>query len=232
MDLMKDAKSIIVEVTLNDRMDSGCVCSVVSVQPPKCSFQDTIGLRMKGQWKTMLNHSTMIVDPKEYPKGFLLVLVASSKESFCNIQMDEHRCSILNGNNTNPKKYINITVKSNGSSEEYIIATFAIIIPYIGIFILSITFSVRKFTFKIIKFEPKDLKENMDIKVRKVKENLGLKVEARDGFKLMDGLKKSQALWAVENQKNVDNEMNRLQTPALISGEEKDPDMPYIDDAE
>lgn len=137
--------SIIIKVQTRDNSD--CLCSIISIQQPKCPFHDDVGGAQRfGVWSTMLDQGTVIIHPYEYPDGFIIVLVASAQESVCR---NPPICSFKNIKNgiKEPTKRVTITVGSNGSDSDYALATLTIIGLYILIFILTFILSFL-FTFK------------------------------------------------------------------------------------
>ena len=98
----------------------------------------------------MLDQGTVILHPWEYPRGFIIVLVASAHEDLCGTR----RCSLENGNLTDPIKKVTITVGSNGSDSDYALATMAVISLYLAIIVLTVTFSfLVNFKYKMSDFE-------------------------------------------------------------------------------
>jgi len=176
--------SIIVKVTT--RNDSDCLCSIISVQHPTCPFYDDIGSAMRfGQWNTMMDQGTIIIDPEEYPKGFILVLVASAHGDICGTSRCEGQQNL-----TDPRKKVSISIGSNGSDYDYAVATMAVISLYIAIFILTISFSILEFRYKYSDFE--QVKETI---VEKLK-NIDLPTielpdfgQVKEGYSIKDGLK-------------------------------------------
>jgi len=83
--------STYINVKVSTRPGSDCLCSLVSIQDPFCPFHDEIGSAMRfGLFNKMLNFSTIIVDSRDYPEGFILVLVASATDDLCQIVEDEN----------------------------------------------------------------------------------------------------------------------------------------------
>jgi len=98
----------------------------------------------------MLDQGTVILHPWEYPQGFIIVLVASAHEDLCGTR----RCSLENGNLTDPIKKVTISVGSNGSDSDYALATMAVISLYLAIIVLTVTFSfLVNFKYKMSDFE-------------------------------------------------------------------------------
>ena len=98
----------------------------------------------------MLDQGTVILPPWEYPRGFIIVLVASAHEDLCGTR----RCSLENGNLTDPIKKVTISVGSNGSDRDYALATMAVISLYLAIIVLTVTFSfLVNFKYKMSDFE-------------------------------------------------------------------------------
>lgn len=179
--------SIIVKVTT--RNDSDCLCSIISIQQPSCPFYDDIGSAMRfGKWSTMMDQGTIIIDPEEYPKGFILVLVASAHGDICGTKRCEGHQNL-----TDPRKRVSISVGSNGSDYDYAMATMAVISLYIAIFILTITFSILEFRYKYSDFE--QVKETIVEKFKNIElptielPDFG---QAKEGYSVIDGLKKAE----------------------------------------
>jgi len=181
-----DTDSIIVKVTT--RNDTDCMCSIISIQHPACPFYDDIGSAMRfGQWSTMMDQGTIIIDPEEYPEGFILVLVASAHGDICGTT----RCNDQH-NLTDPRKRVKISVGSNGSDYDYIMATMAVISLYIAIFILTITFSILEFRYKYSDFE--QVKEKVKEKIKNIDMptiDLPDFRQLKKGYSIKDGLKKA-----------------------------------------
>lgn len=76
----------------------------------------------------MLDQGTVILHPRDYPQGFILVLVASAQEEVCKTT----RCDGNNANNTDPRKRLLIKISSNGSDSDYALATMTVICLYLG----------------------------------------------------------------------------------------------------
>lgn len=136
--------------------DSDCMCSVVSIQNATCPYYDRIeSAKRYGQWQTMLNRSSMIIDSYDYPNGFLIVVVANADDKFCNIVQDKHRC--LNKTSNLLLQKLTLTVKRNSSRNDYIIGTLVIVGFYLLLLIVSLTISCLRFTYDVKSF--KDLRE-------------------------------------------------------------------------
>eukprot|EP00092_Neocalanus_flemingeri_P009052 GFUD01009743.1.p1 GENE.GFUD01009743.1~~GFUD01009743.1.p1 ORF type:complete len:730 (+),score=141.45 GFUD01009743.1:101-2290(+) len=181
--------SIIVKVAT--RNDTDCLCSVISIQHPTCPFYDDIGSAMRfGKWSTMMDQGTVIIDPEEYPNGFILVLVASAHGDICGTNRCEGQQNI-----TDPRKRISISIGSNGSDSDYAKATMAVISLYIGIFILTISFSILEFRYKYSDFE--QILEYKDTIVERLKQIELPNIEmpdfgqVKEGFSIVDGLKQA-----------------------------------------
>jgi len=176
--------SIIIKVVT--RNDSDCLCSIISVQHPTCPFYDDIGSAMRfGKWSTMMDQGTILLDPEEYPEGFILVLVASAHGDICGTKRCEGQQNI-----TDPKKRISISIGSNGSDYDYAAATMAVISLYIGIFILTITFSILEFRYKYSDFE--QVRETIVETFMKIEfPNIEMPDfgQVKDGYSIADGLK-------------------------------------------
>ena len=171
--------SLIVKV--QTRNDSDCLCSLISIQEPVCPFHDDIGSAMRfGVWSSMLDQGTVILDPDDWPNGFIIVLVASATNDVCG----SDKCD--NGNNTSPAKRVRIIVGSNGTDSDYAVATLAVIAFYLVITFLTITVSVLQFKYKYSDFEHV-IKEIVEIPNNILNPPLTRKVS--EGFTLTDGLK-------------------------------------------
>ena len=98
----------------------------------------------------MLDQGTVILHPRDYPRGFIIVLVASAHENLCGTT----RCSKAAGNLTSPIKKVTIMVGSNGSDSDYALATMAVISLYLCIIVLTLAFSfLVNFKYKMSDFE-------------------------------------------------------------------------------
>ena len=171
-----------------------------------------------GVWSTMLDQGTVILDPQDWPDGFIIVLVASATSDLCG----SDKCD--NGNNTSPAKKVRIMVGSNGSDADYALATMAVITFYLVIIFLTITVSVLQFKYKDTDFEHV-IKEIVEIP-----NNLSLPPvfsKASEGFTLTDGLKLAdrnidQISEAIVGEINVDCEQEKKNVnPDLILFREK-----------
>ena len=151
--------SIIVKV--NTRDDSDCLCSLISIQQPSCPFYHEFAQAQKfGVWSTMLDQGTVIIHPREFPTGFIVVLIASPLDDVCGTT----RCS-QQTNTTDPVKKMTITVGSNGSDADYAKATLTFIGFYIAVIILTLSLSILvNFHHKIADFEGimANIKETID----------------------------------------------------------------------
>ena len=171
-----------------------------------------------GVWSTMLDQGTVILDPQDWPDGFIIVLVASATSDLCG----SDKCD--NGNKTSPAKKVRIMVGSNGSDADYALATMAVITFYLVIIFLTITVSVLQFKYKDTDFEHV-IKEIVEIP-----NNLSLPPvfsKASEGFTLTDGLKLAdrnidQISEAIVGEINVDCEQEKKNVnPDLILFREK-----------
>ena len=181
-----DTDSLVVK--LETRNGSDCLCSLISIQKPVCPFHDDIGGAMRfGVWSTMLEQGTVILDPDDWPDGFIIVLVASADPRLCGTK----KCD--NGNNTSPAKKVRMIVGSNGSDSDYALATLAVIAFYLGIIFLTISVSVIQFKYKYSDFE--NVREIIEEKFKEIGEltnNIELPPVFRkvsEGHTLTDGLK-------------------------------------------
>ena len=108
-----------------------------------------------------MDQGTVIIHPKEFPKGIIIVLAASPVEEPCGT----NRCS-LRGNVTDPEKLVTITIESNGSDSDYTIATLAVVGFYVAIIILTLSISLLvNFRHKISYFENLKIGEKIDLSV-------------------------------------------------------------------
>jgi len=222
-----DSNTIIIKVTT--RNDTDCLCSIISIQQPTCPFYDEVGTTMRhGLFSTMLDTGTVILHPKDYPQGFLLVLVASATDDVCKT----NRCTEKNHNVTDPRKKVSIQIASNGTPSDYVMATMAILGMYLGIFALTISFSVLEFRYEFSDFE--EVRANI---VGKIEEKMAVMMEGATqltegwggstkrkpskGYAVADGLKKidsptlgvaagevtrsNEALFVAEDEKAMKN---------------------------
>ena len=178
--------SLIVKV--QTRNGSDCLCSLISIQKPLCPFHDDIGGAMRfGVWSSMLEQGTVILDPDDWPEGFIIVLVASADPQLCGTE----KCD--NGNNTSPAKKVTLIVGSNGSDSDYALATLAVIAFYLVIIFLTISVSVIQFKYEYADFE--NVREIIEGKFKEIGEltnNIELPPVFRqvsEGHTLADGLK-------------------------------------------
>jgi len=212
--------SIIVKVTT--RNDTDCLCSIISIQQPYCPFYDDVGSAMRfGKWSTMLDQGTIIIDPEEYPKGFIIVLVASAHGDICGTSRCDNPQNV-----TDPRKRVNISVGSNGSDYDYALATMAVISLYIAIFILTITFSILEFRYKDSDFE--QVKEQIVEKFKNIElptielPDFG---QVKEGYSVMDGLKKADNSIGVISEtvgtpiKKAQNQVDKLVTESGVNSE-------------
>jgi len=213
--------SIIVKVTT--RNDSDCLCSIISIQQPSCPFYDDIGSAMRfGKWSTMMDQGTIIIDPEEYPKGFILVLVASAHGDICGTTRCESQQNL-----TDPRKKVSISIGSNGSDYDYAVATMAVISLYIAFFILTISFSILEFRYKYSDFE--QVKESIVERFKNIElptielPDFG---QAKEGFSIKDGLKKAETgIGAISDSVGTPptnkylNDVEKLSTNDLLNSE-------------
>lgn len=180
-----ETDSIIVKI--QTRNGSDCMCSLISIQKPVCPFHDDIGGAMRfGVWSTVLEQGTVIIDPDDWPDGFIIVQVASADPGLCGTNCD-------NGNKTSLAKKVRIIVGSNGSDSDYALATLAVIAFYLVIIFLTISVSAIQFKYKYSDFE--NVREIIEEKIKEIGEltnNIELPPVFRkvsEGHTLTDGLK-------------------------------------------
>jgi len=138
-----DTGSVIVKVTAWDVSD--CLCSTISIQQPICPLYDDIDSVMRsdrnytGQWSTMMDQGTIIVDPGQYPKGFLIVFVGSAKTDVCGAS----RCDDQQNMRTE-HKIVKINIRYYGSDHDYTLAT---VISFYCISIIIIELSLSMYYY-------------------------------------------------------------------------------------
>jgi len=178
-----------------------CSCSVVSIQEPGCPVFDTIGMMKRfSTWQTMLYNTTILVDMRRYPEGFVLVIAAAPTDDLCNVVEDNNRCDIINSNMTGKEvmKDVIITISANSNGEDYLHGTFVVAGVYLVIFVVSSVISAYGFRYDYYKFEDltqmisEKLLFNQKQEVQRIK-SLSTIVEGRyKGRKWLDTVIKQQ----------------------------------------
>merc|ERR1719319_267098 len=149
-DTKKTLGSRFYKVDLSASQESDCICSVVSIQNATCPYSDVLETSMRfGIWQTMLNQSTFVVDGKNYPNGFLIVIVASPSDKLCQIKKEENECKANNQDHNQLSKNVTITVKMNSSDSDYLAGILLVSGFYILLFVVIVTISYIRITYDI-----------------------------------------------------------------------------------
>jgi len=178
------------KVDLKASPQSDCICSIVSIQNATCPYSDVLETSMRyGIWQTMLNKSTLVVDAKNYPNGYLIVVIASPSDKLCQIKKKENKCQSINrGKDHNQlSKEITITVKSNSSDLDYMLGILSVSSFYIVLLVVTLTISLIRFRYDIRSFG--DIKENSHMKIL-WKDILNSEVEQHEIEKIVEVVEK------------------------------------------
>merc|ERR1719296_428866 len=146
-DTKKTPGSRFYKVDLRASQGSDCFCSVVSIQKAACPYSDVLETSMRsGIWQTMMNQSTFVVDGKNYPNGFLIVVIASPSDKVYQIKKEDNKCK----NTTDQlSKNITITVKMNSSDSDYMVGILLVSIVYILLLVVILTISYIGFRYDL-----------------------------------------------------------------------------------
>ena len=112
-----------------------------------------------GIWQTMLNKTALQIQQRDFPNGYIIIIVAAEPDDFCQIANENNKCE----NRTDYlEKRIKITESVNTFSETTLTALFVIIGIYAVIIIFSLSLSTVCFCLQSKKFE--NMKDEVDIK--------------------------------------------------------------------
>ena len=146
-----DTTSIIIKVELSNESD--WLCTLISIQDPLCPLKENLGEAMRfGVWSTMVQTGTIILDPEEWPRGLMIVLVTSASGDVC----DTNGERFLSAKASSPHEF-SITVGSNGTDFQTFKATIIVTACYLIIGLFSICISVIVFKFKLDLDDPESL---------------------------------------------------------------------------
>ena len=103
------------------------------------------------KWQTMLSNTTIILDSREYPKGFVLVVAASPTEDICNIVEESNRC--IKKDAIEDVHHLSIRIQPNSKEADYILGTMTVSGIYLLIFVISSLISAYMFRYEYHMFE-------------------------------------------------------------------------------
>ena len=95
----------------------------------------------------MMNKSALQVQSRDFPHGYLVVVVATESDEFCGIKKEENQCG--RRINHNLKKVLKITEKPNTQSSTTIRAISLVTGIYLGIILVSLVLTKLLFRFDI-----------------------------------------------------------------------------------
>ena len=144
-----------VRLSIESLENSDCFCSLVSVQQPTCPYFDSVSTATRfGTWQTISEVSTMVLNSAEFPDGFLVVLVASEKDEFCNFK-NKTKCIEENGGKEKEKlqKFVRIRLEPLAGDQTRNIAVLVVLAIYLLIVATSFILSEIQFRYDYKLFE-------------------------------------------------------------------------------
>ena len=103
------------------------------------------------KWQTMLSNTTILLDSREYPEGFVLVVAASPTEDICNIVEESNRC--IKKDAIEDVHHLSIRIQPNSKETDYILGTMTVSGIYLLIFVISSLISAYMFRYEYHMFE-------------------------------------------------------------------------------
>ena len=162
-DILKNDESIL--ITVEAEPGSDCFCNLVSVQQPDCPYFDSVSTAVRyGIWQTMMNKTALQIQASDFTKGYLIVVVATETDDFCEIKKEENKCGERRNSNL-PLKMIRITESVNTNSHTTWKANLIIIGVYAVIVIFSLGLSIALFHYDMKLFD--GMKEMIAINQKK-----------------------------------------------------------------
>ena len=173
----------------------------------------------------MLSNTTLILDSRKYPAGFVLVVAAAPNDDLCGVVEEKSRCKASEGSPSllsEVVKNITITVIANSEEKDYIIGTLVISGIYLAIFVISSAISAYVFTYEYHKFE--DLAEMIREKLlfkqkqetQKIKSLSMIMAGKENGRKWLELLVREQAPTIPDQNSNIEFENQELLEPELF----------------
>ena len=99
----------------------------------------------------MLSNTTILLDSREYPEGFVLVVAASPTEDICNIVEESNRC--IKKDAIEDVHHLSIRIQPNSKEADYILGTMTVSGIYLLIFVISSLISAYMFRYEYHMFE-------------------------------------------------------------------------------
>ena len=133
---------------------SDCFCSLVSVQQPSCPYFDTISTASRfSTWQTLSSNSTMVLKKKDFPHGFLVVVVASETDDFCHFVT--RNCNEENSKDEKNKlrKTLTIRLEPLVGDSNRVIAVVIVLVIYFVIVVTAFVLSEVQFRYDYKLFE-------------------------------------------------------------------------------
>ena len=173
-------------------------------------------------WQTMLSNTTMLVDSRKYPKGFVLVIAASPTDDLCKVVEEGNRCiNTLNETaySTEVAQNITITISGNSDEKDYMIGTLVISGIYLVIFVVSSAISAHMFTYDYHKFEDlaEMIREKLMFKQKQETQRIKSIIGAREkGRKWLESILKQDSLDIPNGKAVVELETYEMLEPELF----------------
>ena len=135
-----------VRLIIESLSGSDSFCSVVSVQRPKCPYSDSISTATRlGQWQTISENTSMVLDARNYTEGFLIVVVAAISDERCDFKHKK-----LSGRKTNLTKNLKIRMEGMAGSSERATAAFILLGFYLAVIVIAAALSVLQFRYNTV----------------------------------------------------------------------------------